>query len=166
MEFYSYKLLSRTPWFKLHRQFCNIQYAMIKLSIFTADISKHPDGHDLYRWVGISALEKTILSWHVPVEYYEIMFHGTTRLASWRTLGARRLVLPVRGGGQVAGGEAEVAVLGGGEVVRGVGGADGEARGLAQLQVEGLRRVAVARNALAVRVPVLAVLTWNVGRRC
>lgn len=90
-----------------------------------------------------------------------MVFYGSTRLTFRRVLGSRvcGLVLPVRGGGEVAGREAEVAVLGGGEVVRGLGGADGEARGLAQLQVEGLRRVAVARHALAVRVPVFAVLT-------
>lgn len=65
----------------------------------------------------------------------------------------------MRGFGDVVPVEMEVAVLGGGQVVVGGGGADGEARGLAQLQVEPLRDLAVARHALAVRVPVLAVLT-------
>lgn len=69
-----------------------------------------------------------------------------------------RLVLPVRGVGEVGSGEAEVPVLGGGEVVALCGGADGEARGLAQLEVEGLRALGVASDALAVRVPVLTVL--------
>jgi hypothetical protein len=70
------------------------------------------------------------------------------------------LVLPVRGVREVGPGEAEVAVLGGGEVgARGRGGADGEARGLAQFQVEALPRLRVAAHALAVRLPVLAVLT-------
>lgn len=67
----------------------------------------------------------------------------------------------MRGGGEVGPGQAEVAVLGGGEVGLGGGGADGQARGLAQLQVEALRGVRVTRHALAVRVPVLAVLSWN-----
>ena len=72
-----------------------------------------------------------------------------------------RLVLPVGGGAEVGPGEAEVPVLGGGEVVSALRGADGEARGLAQLQVEALRRVRVALYRLAVCVPVFAVLSWN-----
>lgn len=69
----------------------------------------------------------------------------------------------MRGEREVGAGEAEVAVLGGGEVGGRRGGADGEARGLAQLQVEGLRAVGVARHALAVRVPVLAVRAYGRG---
>lgn len=72
---------------------------------------------------------------------------------------AHPLVLPVRGVAEVGPREPEVPVLGGGQVVPGGGGADGEARGLAQLQQEALRRLRVARHRLAVRVPVLAVLT-------
>lgn len=79
-----------------------------------------------------------------------------------RAYPSKDLVLPMRGLGYVAPVEVEVAVLGGGEVVQAGGGADGEARGLAQLEVEALRRVRVAGDALAVRVPVLAVLSWNV----
>lgn len=75
--------------------------------------------------------------------------------------GSRALVLPVRGGGEVLAREPEVPVLGGREVGGRRGGADGEARGLAQLQVEGLRAVRVARHRRAVRVPVLAVLSWT-----
>lgn len=72
-----------------------------------------------------------------------------------------RLVLPVRGGAEVRSGETEVPVLGGGEVVPPLGGADGEARGLAQLEVEPLRTVRVTLHRLAVCVPVFAVLSWN-----
>lgn len=71
----------------------------------------------------------------------------------------------MRGGTEVCAGEAEVPVLGGGEVLPAGGGADGEARGLAQLEVEALRRVGVARHALAVRVPVFAVLSWKEGKQ-
>lgn len=74
------------------------------------------------------------------------------------------LVLPVRGVREVGPDEAEVPVLGGGEVLLLGGGADGEARGLAQLQVEALRRVAVARHLLVVRVPVFAVLSWSTNK--
>lgn len=89
-------------------------------------------------------------------------FRKTRRGASPAPGGQReRLVLPVRGAGQVAARQAEVAVLGGGQVVARGGRADGQARGLAQLQQEALRRVAVARHALAVGVPVLAVRACN-----
>lgn len=68
----------------------------------------------------------------------------------------------MRGGAEVGAGQTEVAVLGGGEVVSALRRADGEARGLAQLEVEALRGVRVARDRLAVRVPVLAVLSFEV----
>lgn len=71
------------------------------------------------------------------------------------------LVLPVRGGAELGPGQAEVAVLGGRQVGAALRRADGEARGLAQLEVEALRSVRVALHRLAVRVPVLAVLSWN-----
>lgn len=74
------------------------------------------------------------------------------------------LVLPVRRGGDVGAGETEVAVLGGGEVLPGRGGADGEARRLAQLQVEALRRVRVAGHAFTICVPVLACLSCKLKR--
>lgn len=69
----------------------------------------------------------------------------------------RRLVLPLRGGADVGAGQTEVAVLDGGEVLAGGCGADGEARGLPQLEVEALGTVGVARHGLAVGVPVFAV---------
>lgn len=82
---------------------------------------------------------------------------------SLQSLGPARgcLVLPVRGAAEVGPGQAEVPVLGGGEVPAGLRRADGQARGLAQLQVEALRGVRVTGHGFAVCVPVFAVLSWN-----
>lgn len=67
----------------------------------------------------------------------------------------------MRGLGDIVAVQMEVSVLGGGKVVLAGGVADGEARRLAQLQVEALRLVGVAGHALAIRMPVLAVLSWT-----
>lgn len=71
------------------------------------------------------------------------------------------LVLPVRGCAEVGSCEAEVPVVGGRQVAPPLRGADGQAGGLAQLQMEALRGLRVALDRLAVCVPVLAVLSWN-----
>lgn len=63
------------------------------------------------------------------------------------------------GVGKVGSSETEVAVLGCGEVLLLSSSPDGQARGLAQFQVEALRSVAVTGDGFAVSVPVFAVLS-------
>lgn len=65
----------------------------------------------------------------------------------------------MRGFGDVVAVEMEVAILGGGQIVLGGRVADGEARGLAQLEVEALGLVGIAGDAFAIRMPVFAVLS-------
>lgn len=70
------------------------------------------------------------------------------------------LELPLGGRGVIGLAEAQGAVLAGAQVAA-VGALDAEPRGLAQLQVEAAGRdVRVDGHALAVGLPVLAVLTW------